>query len=75
MNKNEKIERNRKLTYRLFTAAIFVFYVTFGMIAAELVRVSYHSHSWLLFGMVVFGWLALCLNWLLKEMKKEDEKE
>jgi predicted tellurium resistance membrane protein TerC len=67
MNENEKM--------KIFTAAIFVCYMAFGMIAAELVRVSYHSHSWLLFGMVVFGWLALCLNWLLNEMKKEEGKK
>jgi predicted tellurium resistance membrane protein TerC len=64
-----------KQTYRLFTAAIFVFYTAFGMIAAELVRVTYHIHSWLLFGMVVFGWLALVTNWLLNEIKKEDIRE
>jgi predicted tellurium resistance membrane protein TerC len=65
----------RKFVYDVFTAAIFVFYIAFGMIAAELVRVTYHVHSWLLFGMVVFGWLAICTQWLLNEMKKEEDKK
>lgn len=68
-----EISKGKKFTYDLFTVSIFVFCTAFGMIAAELVRVTFHN--WLLFGMVVFGWLTLVMNWLLSEMKKEDIRE